>query len=113
MFRRARDAADQVAHLLEIETALDFALDHLADQGGLAAFCGEGAASQRVTLSFRQADSEGAFQPEKLTGCKTDCKTNQRSEVRGRGRKSEVSRLRANRGSGEPRRQKRKVNGEK
>jgi hypothetical protein len=44
MFTRADDAADDVAHALEVETAVHFALDQLTHNGGLASLLGRCAA---------------------------------------------------------------------
>jgi hypothetical protein len=75
MFQGAGNAADQVAHPLEIEAALEFPLDHFADQGRLGPFFSECASSERLTLWFGKTDGEGGFHVGKLDECKTDCKT--------------------------------------
>jgi hypothetical protein len=66
MFRRARDAANQMAHSFEVEAALHFALDHLTHKSRLASFLGSGATPQRFTLRFGKPDGQRAFHKETI-----------------------------------------------
>jgi len=76
MFRRAYDAADEMANSLEIEAALHFAIDHLAHQGRLASLLSNRAAPECLALCFAETNGKGAPHVKNLPLCKTDCKTN-------------------------------------
>ena len=66
MFRPAGDTANQVADALEIEAAIDFALDQIAHQSGFASLPGNGSTLQRVPLLFRETNGESRFHPIKI-----------------------------------------------
>jgi len=61
MFPRAGDAADEVAHSLEIEGALHFSVNQLPYQGGLGSFLRGRALLKRLPLPFGEADGKSGF----------------------------------------------------
>ena len=60
---------------VEIETALDLTVEHIAHERRSSSAFGAGAALQRVPLLFRQANGKRGFHKNRLAMCKTLCKT--------------------------------------
>jgi hypothetical protein len=55
-----------MADALEIEPAMDFAVDQIAHQSGFASLLGSGATAQRLALPFGETNGESRFHAIKI-----------------------------------------------
>lgn len=71
-----RHGTRQVAHLLEIEFAVNLATDDLPKQGRFTPFFRRGPSPERLAIGLGKTDGQGRIHGSRVAKCTTICKTN-------------------------------------